>query len=109
MLYEQLAEPIIEVAGYLTEAHETPRREMARTMGGEALELFGEKIERLTRELDEAKEKAMKEGREEGIEQGREEGIDDVLESLRSAGVDETLLETAATARAHTTAQSSRQ
>lgn len=63
LLYEELTGLIIHVTKYMLTAHEELQREVARTRGGEVLELVHERAERMEREA-----------REEGVEE-------DLLES----------------------------
>ena len=96
LLYEQLVELIIKVTDHLLAKHETLRRKVRRTMGGEVLELMRERAERLEREAEErGREQGVEQGLAEGREQGLEQGIDALASQLRARGIDENVIEEA--------------
>jgi len=101
LLYEQLIELIIRVNDHLLAAHETLRKEVKGTMGGEVWELMGERAERLKNEafdlgIKQGREQGIKQGREQGREQGIEQGrnatTSAMAEKLREQGVDESVI-----------------
>ena len=70
-------------------------------MGGEVLELWRERAERLEREaeargiergIEQGLEQGLEQGIEQGIERGIERGVDDLATRLRNLGIDEKML-----------------
>jgi len=105
LLYEELIELITRVRDHLLETHESLRKKVRGTMGGEVIELLGEKVRRLEREAEEAQRKGYEQGMEQGLEQGIEQGLELTLKSisdkLREQGVEDAIIEeTVAAARA---------
>ncbi len=96
-LYEELVELIIRVSDHLLAAYETLRKRVRKAMGGEVLELWRERAERLEREaeargIERGIEQGLEQGIEQGIERGIEQGVDDLATRLRNLGVDEKML-----------------
>ena len=73
-------------------------------MGGEVLELWPERAERLEREaeargieqgIQQGLEQGIEQGVRQGIEQGVEQGVDVLATKLRELGIDEKMLDEA--------------
>lgn len=65
-------------------------------MGGEVLELWPERAERLEREAEaRGIEQGIQQGLEQGIEEGVEQGVDVLAAKLRELGIDEKMLDEA--------------
>ena len=90
MLYEELIELIMRVSDHLLASHEMLQKKVRATMGGEILELWHDRAERIERE---AREEGLAQGRElgleQGLEQGRELGLEQGLEQGRELGLEE--------------------
>ena len=84
VLYEGLTELIIKVSDHVLSSYDDLRKKVRLAMGGEVLELMGERAVRLERE---AKQKGIKEGIERGIEQGIEQGIERMAAQLEGQGM----------------------
>ena len=80
-LYEELVELIIRISDHLLAAYKALQKRVRKAMGGEVLELWRERAERLEREAEAR-----------GIEQGIERGVDGLASKLRELGIDEELL-----------------
>ena len=100
-LYEELVELIIKVSDHLLAAYETLQKRVRKAMGGEVLELWRERAERLEREaeargiergLEQGIEQGIERGIEQGIEAGIEQGVDGLAAKLRELGIDEKML-----------------
>ena len=79
-LYEELVELIIKVSDHLLAAHEALQKKVRKAMGGEVLELWRERAERLEREAEaRGIAQGMEQGLEQGLEQGREQGLEQGL------------------------------
>lgn len=96
-LYEELVELIIRVSDHLLAAYETLRKRVRKAMGGEVLELWRERAERLEREaeargIEQGLKQGIERGLEQGVEQGIEQGVDDLATRLRNLGIDEKML-----------------
>ena len=83
-----LVELVIGVSDYLFEPYENVRRKVRAAMGGEVLELWSERAERLEREAEaRGLEQGLEQGREQGLEQGLEQGREQGLEQGREQGI----------------------
>jgi flagellar biosynthesis/type III secretory pathway protein FliH len=100
-LYEELVELIIKVSDHLLAAYETLQKRVRKAMGGEVLELWRERAERLEREaeargiergIEQGIERGIEQGIEQGIEAGIEQGVDGLAAKLRELGIDEQML-----------------
>jgi hypothetical protein len=83
-LYEELVELIIRISDHLLAAYKALQKRVRKAMGGEVLELWPERAERLEREAEAR-----------GIEQGVEQGVDVLAAKLRELGIDEKMLDEA--------------
>lgn len=96
-LYEELVELIIRVSDHLLAAYETLRKRVRKAMGGEVLELWRERAERLEREaeargIEQGLKQGIERGLKQGVDQGIEQGVDDLATRLRNLGIDEKML-----------------
>ena len=91
-LYEELVELIIKVSDHLLAAHEALQKKVRKAMGGEVLELWRERAERLEREAEaRGIAQGMEQGLEQGLEQGREQGLEQGLAQGREQGLEQGL------------------
>ncbi len=80
-LYESLVELIIRVSDYVLKSYEDLRKKVRAAMGGEVLELLGERSARLQKE-------AEARGVEKGTKRGIEQGIEALAAQLEAQGMD---------------------
>lgn len=66
----------MRIANYLLKKEQKTRKKVGDIMGGKVLELYSEKMERLTKEACErASKKGLAQGLAQGLEQGLEQGL----------------------------------
>ena len=99
-LYEELVELIIQISDHLLAAYKALQKRVRKAMGGEVLELWPERAERLEREaeargIEQGIQRGIQQGLEQGIEQGVEQGVDGLAAKLRELGIDEKMLDEA--------------
>lgn len=103
-LYEELVELIIRVSDHLLATYQALQKRVRKAMGGEVLELWRERAERLEREaearglaqgIEQGIERGIEQGIEQGIGQGIEQGVDGLAAKLRTLGIDEKMLDEA--------------
>ena len=85
VMYNLVKELLAYVGCHVIAGDDEASRKARQVMGGEVLELSYEKIERLTRERDEARREGMREGIRDGADQAR----NSIADRMRERGFDE--------------------